>query len=299
MPHSDNHSTPVVLSTWPFGLPANAAAWAVLESGGTSLDAVQAGATQCEFDPSVDSVGLGGLPDAAGEVTLDASIMDHAGRCGAVACLKRVVNAVGVARRVMEATPHVMLVGEAATRFALEQGFPEANLLTETAAAKYREWLRRRTNERAAAPQGHDTLGILAIDAAGRLAGACTTSGMAFKHPGRVGDSPIIGAGLYVAGGVGAASATGVGEEMIKVCGSFAIVEHMRRGMAPREAIEEVLRRVLARHGGDAKTDVSFIALRADGEVAGMSLRAKTKFKYAVTREGRGELVDAPTLVGT
>src|SRR3954451_23465080 len=201
--------TPIVLSTWPFGVPPNAAAWAVLAGGGASLDAVQAGATQCEFDPSVDSVGLGGLPDSAGEVTLDASIMDHAGRCGSVACLKRVVNAVGVARRVMEATPHVMLVGDAAGRFAVEQGFAEADLLTETAAAKYREWLVRHPPEAPAPPQGHDTLGILAIDAAGRLAGACTTSGVAFKRAGRVGDSPIIGAGLYVAHGIGAASATG------------------------------------------------------------------------------------------
>src|SRR3954454_3572876 len=166
--------TPIVLSTWPFGLPANAAAGAVLDAGGTSLDAVQAGATQCELDTSVDSVGLGGLPDASGEVTLDASIMDHHGRCGSVACLTRVVNAVGVARRVMEATPQVMLVGDAARRFAVEQGFPEAELLTEAAAAKYREWRRRHPLSGAGAPQGHDTLGILAIDAAGRLAGACS-----------------------------------------------------------------------------------------------------------------------------
>src|SRR4051794_33915073 len=298
MPHPDNTSAPLVLSTWPFGLPANTAAWAVLDAGGTSLDAVQAGATQCELDPSVDSVGLGGLPDASGEVTLDASIMDHTGRCGAVACLTRVVNAVGVARRVMEATRHVMLVGDAATRFAREHGFPEADLLTDAAAAKYRDWVSRTRGQQAgAAPQGHDTLGILALDSAGHFAGACSTSGVAFKLPGRVGDSPIIGAGLYVAGGIGAASATGVGEEMIKVCGSFAIVEHMRRGLPPREAIEEVLRRVLARRDGDANTDVSFIALRADGEAAGMSLRSKTNFKYALTRGGQSQLVDAPTLI--
>src|SRR4051812_17151816 len=289
--------TAIVLSTWPFGVPANAAAWTVLAGGGTSLEAEQAGATQCEFDPSVDSVGLGGLPDASGEVTLDASIMDHDGRCGAVACLTRVVNAVGVARRVMEATPHVMLVGDAARRFAVEQGFPEADLLTEAAAAKYREWRGRHPMPGSVAPQGHDTLGILALDSAGHLAGACSTSGVAFKLPGRVGDSPIIGAGLYVPGGIGAASATGVGEEMIKVCGSFAIVEHMRRGLPPREAIEEVLRRVLARRDGDANTDVSFIALRADGRAAGMSLRPQTHFKYALTRGGQTELVTAPTFV--
>ena len=300
MSESARNSWPVVISTWPFGMPANAAAWEVIARGGAALDAVQAGATQCEFDPSVDSVGLGGLPDATGEVTLDASIMDDRGRCGAVGCLTRVVNAVSVARRVMEATPHVMLVGDAATRFAREQGFPEADLLTEAAAAKYREWARRQRQGSTSAPaQGHDTLGILALDSGARLAGACTTSGVAFKRPGRVGDSPIIGAGLYVASGVGAASATGVGEEMVKVCGSFAIVEHMRRGLPPGEAIEEVLRRVLARREGDANTDVSFIALRADGEVAGMSLRPQTKFRYAVTRAGYAQLLNAPTLVET
>ena len=251
--NSSDRTPPVVISTWPFGLPANAVAWGVLSSGGPALDAVEAGVTYCENDPAVDSVGVGGLPDAAGEVTLDASITDHRGQCGAVACMGRVANAVGVARRVMEATPHVLLVGAAATRFAVEQGFPESNLLTDKAAAAYAAWKARPL----AGAGGHDTIGMLALDAAGRLAGACSTSGLAFKRPGRVGDSPIIGAGLYVEGGVGAASATGMGEEMLKSCACFAIVENLRRGMPPVEAMAEVLRRIAARRAIRPPTSAS------------------------------------------
>src|SRR5687767_8482663 len=227
----------VVIATWPFGLPASQAAWRVLSAGGAALDAAVEGVTSCEDDESVDSVGYGGLPDAAGEVTLDASVMDDRGRCGSVACLRRVRHPARVARLVMEKTPHVLLVGELATRFALEQGFKEENLLSPRAAEAYRTWTREHPGlARPAGPagqRGHDTIGMLALGRDGRLAGACSTSGRAFKLPGRVGDSPIVGAGLYVDGEVGAASATGVGEEVIKVCGSYAVVEAMRRGAGP------------------------------------------------------------------
>jgi len=293
-------ATPIVISTWPFGLKANAAAWVILAGGGAALDAVEAGATQCEDDPSEHSVGLGGYPDASGEVTLDASIMDHTGRCGAVACLHRIKNAARVARLVMERTPHVMLVGEAATRFAIAQGLPETNLLTEAAREAFLQWKFRHAQAAAEAPakkDSHDTLGILALDAAGHLAGACTTSGMAFKLPGRVGDSPLIGAGLYVDGQVGAATATGVGEEMIKVCASHAIVENLRRGMEPVYAIREVLHRVMARRDGNADTDVSLLALRLDGVYAGASLRRETNFRFAVTDASQSRLYDAPSLL--
>lgn len=281
---------PIVISTWPFGLSANEAAWRVLTSGGAALDAVVEGASSCEDDPSVDSVGFGGLPDASGAVTLDASVMDDRGRCGAVACLMRVRYATRAARLVMERTRHVMLVGEAATRFALANGLPESDLLSESAAAKYAEWKRANPAPAAGPLSGHDTIGILAIDAAGRLAGACSTSGVAFKLPGRVGDSPVIGAGLYVEGGVGAAAATGVGEEVAKVCGSYAVVQNLRRGMTPDEAIEDVLR-TIARRRGDHHTDVSFVALRADGAAGGLSLRAETKYQYAVITPHRKSLV--------
>jgi L-asparaginase/N4-(beta-N-acetylglucosaminyl)-L-asparaginase len=288
-------SIPIVISTWPFGMPANDVAWEVLSLGGSALDAVVAGATQCENDPSVDSVGLGGLPDASGEVTLDASVMDHVGRCGAVACMKRIANAAQVARLVIERTPHVMLAGDEATQFALKNGMRETNLLTEKARQRFEEW--KRSEAAKTQPIGHDTIGILAIDALKHLAGACTTSGVAFKLPGRVGDSPIIGAGLYVDGKIGAATATGQGEEMIKACGSFAIVENLRRGMEPQAAIAEVLERLRQRRGGDSSVDVSFLALRADGAYAGMTLRAKTNFRFAVIDDGTRMLVDAPALV--
>ena len=285
---------PVVISTWAFGMAANDAAWRVLSSGGTALDGVVAGASQCEEDPEVDSVGLGGLPDADGEVTLDACVMDHRGECGSVAGMKRIVHAARVARRVMEVTPHVMLVGEGATRFALSQGFVETNLLTPRAARAYEDWKRTgiRPPPRHGTPQptDHDTIGLLALDTRGVIAGACTTSGRAFKLPGRVGDSPIIGSGLFVDAAVGGASATGTGEEIMKVCGSFAIVENMRRGMAPEEAVADVLGRVARRRGGNTDTDVSFIALRADGHAAGGSLRPQTKFQYALFRPGSKEL---------
>jgi isoaspartyl peptidase/L-asparaginase-like protein (Ntn-hydrolase superfamily) len=272
-------------------MAANQSAWEVLIAGGSSLDAVVAGATQCENDPHEHSVGYGGLPDASGQVTLDASVMNHLGQCGAVAGMKSIKNAAQVARMVMERTPHVMLVGEGATKFAVEQGMPMEDLLTPEAGEKYREWKALQRG-----PRGHDTLGILSIDSVGHLAGACSTSGLAFKLPGRVGDSPIIGAGLYVDGGVGAATATGQGEEMIKAVASYAIVNNLRRGMSPREAIAAVLNRHLEQHRAMPEVDISYIALRADGEFSGMTLRRSTNFKYAVYHAGTNRLIDAPAL---
>ena len=293
MTETNSHQVPIVISTWPFGMAANEAAWGLLSVGGTALDAVESGISYCEDDPSVDSVGWGGLPDSAGEVTLDASIMDHQGRCGAVACLHRVRHAIRVARMVMELTPHLMLAGESATRFALDHGLQQTNLLAPKAAKAYDEWHAR---EEARQNEGHDTIGMLAIDARHHLAGGCSTSGLAFKLPGRVGDSPIVGSGLYLGPGVGAAAATGKGEEVMKVCGSFSVVEHMRRGLEPRAAIAEVLKEILRRHDGKAEVDVSFIALRADGAYAGLTLRPKTNFRYAVIANGAKRLINASSL---
>ncbi|HEY2586772.1 MAG TPA: N(4)-(beta-N-acetylglucosaminyl)-L-asparaginase [Tepidisphaeraceae bacterium] len=285
---------PLVVSTWSFGMPANEVAWRVLSAGGPAIDAVEAGVTSCEEDPSVDSVGWGGLPDSSGEVTLDAAIMDHTGRCGAVGCLHRIRDAIKVARLVMERTPHIMLVGENATTFALEHGMKQTNLLSPQAAHRYDMWRQHRAED----PEvGHDTLGMIAIDAAGRICAGTSTSGIAFKHPGRVGDSPIVGAGLYVWPGVGAAVATGLGEEMMKVCGSYAICDGMRRGLAPREAIAEVLKEIRRRHGGKSDRDVSFLALRLDGIYAGLTLRAATNFTYAVITPSQQQLVNAAALI--
>jgi isoaspartyl peptidase/L-asparaginase-like protein (Ntn-hydrolase superfamily) len=275
-------------------MPANEVAWELLRTGRSSLDAIEAGITFCENDASVDSAGWGGLPDSAGEVTLDASIMDQTGRCGAVACLHRVRNAIRVARMVMELTPHVMLAGESATHFALDHGLEQTNLLSPQAGQVFDEWRHR---EEAKQNESHDTIGMLAIDSLEHLAGGCSTSGLRFKLPGRVGDSPIIGAGLYVLPGIGAAAATGRGEEVMKVCGSFSVVQNMRRGLEPREAIADVLREILRRHDGKAETDVSFIALRADGAYAGLTLRPKTDFQYAVIANGAKRLINAGALV--
>ncbi len=287
-------TAPIVISTWPFGKPANDAAWNVLNPTGFALDAIEAGIMQCENDPTVTSVGFGGLPDASGEVTLDASIVDHEGRCGAVACISKIKNPIRAARLVMEHTPHVLLVGPGATQFALSQGMREENLLTEHAAAEYQKWKQQQAAKKK--PQGHDTIGMLALDSAGRLAGGCSTSGLAYKLPGRVGDSPLIGAGLCLEPGIGAATATGVGEEMIRSCGSHSIVENLRRGMEPIDAIRDVLERIHRRRGSEAG-DVSFISLRADGVYAGMSLWTKTNFQFALSSPDRSDMIKAATLM--
>jgi len=296
-------STPCVVSTWDFGIAANQAAFAVLEHGGSSLDAVEAGARVPEADPANHSVGRAGYPDRDGHVTLDASIMDHAGNCGAVAGIEHIAHPISVARRVMEKTPHVLLVGDGALQFAMEQGFPREELLTPESRAAWMEW--RKDNHYQLAPNSevldygrgapvvaptpgppgsagnHDTIGMLAIDAGGNLAGACTTSGMAWKLHGRVGDSPIIGAGLYVDGEVGAATSTGVGEEVIRNVGSFLVVELMRQGHSPAAACEAAVRRILKRKPDAAKTiQVGFLAINRRGEVGAFALQPG--FNYAL-----------------
>lgn len=283
-----------VIATWDFGVPANQAAWAVLARGGKALDAVEQGAQVPESDLANHSVGKGGYPDRDGHVTLDASIMDGDGRCGAVACLENIAHPIRVARRVMEATPHVLLVGEGALQFAREQGFHEQNLLTPEAEKAWHEWLKtakyrpvansENLDYRRSRPGGHDnhdTIGMLAVDGHGRLAGACTTSGMAWKMRGRVGDSPIIGAGLYVDGEVGGATSTGVGEEVIRNAGSFLVVELMRQGRSPQEACEEAVRRIVKKRPDGAKEmQVGFLALRRDGVVGAHAIQRG--FTYAV-----------------
>lgn len=283
-----------VVSTWDFGIAANQAAWAILSKGGHSLDAVEAGARVPEADIKNHSVGLGGYPDRDGHVTLDASIMDAEANCGGVACLEDIEHAVSVARRVMERTPHVLLVGDGARQFALEQGFKKQSLLTPAADKAWKEWLKTSKYQPQANSEvrdygagvpvnkdNHDTIGILALDAHGKLAGACTTSGMAWKLHGRVGDSPIIGAGLYVDGEVGAATSTGMGEEVIRNAGSFLVVELMRQGRSPAEACKEAVLRVLHKHPSTArKTQVAFLAMNKEGEAGGYAIQHG--FSYAV-----------------
>ena len=287
----------VLLSTWDFGAAANAAAFARLAKGGSLIDAVEAGAMVPEADPTNHSVGYSGYPDRDGHVTLDAVIMDDAGGVGAVAALENTVHAISVARRVMERTPHTFLVGEGATRFARDQGFPQRSLLTPESEKAWRDWLKtakyqpeaNSENRITRTPGGaldHDTIGLLARTADGRMAGACTTSGMAFKMRGRVGDSPQVGSGLYVEAGVGGATSTGVGEEVTRVAGSARVVASMRGGASPQQACEEVVRHI-AHLRGDAirGVQVGFLALDTKGNVGAFCLLPG--FTYAVT-DARG-----------
>lgn len=283
---------PIVLSTWAPNIKANKAAWEVLSKGGTALDAVEAGVMIPEADPSDISVGYGGLPDRDGKVTLDACIMNEKGNCGAVMALEHIMHPIQVARLVMEQTPHVQLVGNGALQFALSKGFKKENLLTLEAEKMWKEWLKtskydpmtipKLLEKKNEAPEpnpwpvallNHDTIGMIALDAKGNLSGACTTSGMAYKMSGRVGDSPIIGAGLFVDNEVGAATATGVGEEVVKICGAHTIVEMMRHGASPEDACKEAVKRIVKNNGAKANTvQVGFLAINKKGEYGGYSV---------------------------
>jgi len=283
---------PLVLSTWNFGQAANAAAWHVLQQSGPALDAVEQGAWVPESDPDITSVGLGGQPDRDGHVTLDACIMDHDGQAGSVCFLEGYEHPVSVARRVMEDTPHVMLAGDGARQFAAARGFPARNLLTERARQDWQEWRREAKYDPRANAERHDTLGILARDGEGRLAGACTTSGMAFKLHGRVGDSPIIGAALFVDGQVGCATATGHGEFVMRTLGSFLVVELMRQGRSPQQACEEAIERIAADLGNDpGEVQVGYLAMDTSGRVGAFAV--KPGFQYALRNGSRDLVADA------
>jgi N4-(beta-N-acetylglucosaminyl)-L-asparaginase len=298
-----------VVSTWDFGVAANQAAWAVLAAGGKALDAVEAGAKIPESDLKNHSVGRAGYPDRDGHVSLDASIMDGGGRCGAVAALEHIAHPISVARAVMEKTPHVLLVGDGALQFALEQGFPREELLTPESEQAWREWqksaqykpvvngeIRNYEKPKPGGKDNHDTIGMLALDAHGNLAGACTTSGLAWKLHGRVGDSPIVGAGLYVDNAVGAATSTGVGEEVIRNAGSFLVVELMRHGRTPQQACREAVMRIAQRNPAAAKEiQVGFLAMNRRGDVGAFALQKD--FKYAVCDAGKQDaLLPSPSL---
>lgn len=298
---------PVVIATWPFGKIATDISGKELLEGKSALDSVLAGARAVENDKSVRSVGFGSLPDRIGRLTLDSCVMDGKTlACGAVACLEHIRNASAVARLVMEKTPHILLVGDGAKWFALEQGF---KLEMPHTVEGIREWFEKHPdnekkparNQNAPEPQdlnvdetNHDTVTVIGLDKAGNLGGVCTTSGLAYKRPGRVGDSPIIGAGLYVDNEAGAAGATGVGEEIIRIGGSLFIVEQMRAGKTPQEACELACKRVhaAAARRGVHTASLAFLALSPKGET-GAACTPKTGFQYAVSRGGTSELLKA------
>lgn len=289
---------PIVLSTWNFGLKANEEAWTILRKGGRALDAVEKGVRLVENDPEERSVGYGGRPDRDGRVTLDACIMDENYNIGSVACLENIKNPISVARAVMEKTPHVMLVGDGALQFAVSQGFKKENILTPESEKEWKEWLKDSKYQPIVNIENHDTIGMIALDANGNLSGACTTSGMAFKMHGRVGDSPIIGAGLFVDNEVGAATATGHGEEVIRTVGTHLVVELMRQGRTPQQACKEAVERIVKitqrRNKNLKDIQVGFIALNKKGEYGSYCIQ--DGFNFAVYDQ-KGNRLEKPGFV--
>ena len=304
---------PIVVSTWDSGMAVNAEAWKILSVNGKSLDAVEAGARQIEDEINC-CVGLGGFPDRDGIVTLDSCIMDEHSNCGAVAGLERIKHPVSVARKVMEKTPHVILVGAGAQQFAVENGFNlESTELSDSAKKAYAEWLKKteykpvinienqpngqvgkKTNGPFApaffddGSPNHDTMGLVAMDSNGDLSGAVTTSGMAFKLHGRVGDSPIIGAGLFVDNEVGAATSSGVGEEVIRICGTHLVVEFMRQGYSPEKACRKAVERIVKRDKEKAKKlQVGFLAVNKKGEYGAYAIQKGFVFSVKSNNENQ------------
>ncbi|MEM1328108.1 MAG: N(4)-(beta-N-acetylglucosaminyl)-L-asparaginase [Bacteroidota bacterium] len=286
----DDVFQPTVLSTWN-NVKANEAAWTKIAANQRALDAVEAGAKVPEADEKDQSVGYGGRPDREGRVTLDACIMDEFGNAGSVCYLQHIKHPISVARKVMEETPHIILAGDGALDFALANGFEKEELLTEKSKQEWQEWLKTAEYKPKVNIELHDTIGIIALDKEGNLSGACTTSGMAYKMAGRVGDSPIIGAGLFVDNEIGAAAATGHGEEVLKTLGSFLVVELMRQGRTPQQACEEAVKRIAKRHPNPEDIQIGYIALDKKGNVGAYSLQ--DGFVYALTQGGETEVLDA------
>lgn len=293
-PSNNKVTKPIIISTWDHGMAANKVGLDILINNGTALDAVEKGVIVVENDPKVQTVGLGGFPDREGIVTLDACIMKGDGQCGSVAFLRDIKNPIAVARKVMEETPHIMIVGTGAKQFALEMGFKEENLLTESSKKQYEAWLKTSVYKPKINIENHDTISTLALDTHGHLAGACTTSGAAWKMHGRVGDSPLIAAGLFVDDEVGAAAATGLGEAVIRTAGSAMVVEAMRHGQSPEEACRSVCLRIKAKHKDISDLQVGFIALRKDGAYGAYSLQPG--FTYALGLDKTHELYPATSM---
>ncbi|MBK9731937.1 MAG: N(4)-(beta-N-acetylglucosaminyl)-L-asparaginase [Chitinophagaceae bacterium] len=285
----------IVVSTWKHGLPANERAIQILKGKGRPVDAAQEGVMVVESDPQNTSVGLSGFPDRDGHVTLDACLMDEFGNAGSVCFLEGIDHPISVARLVMDRTPHVMLSGDGALQFALQNGFRQRKGLSQEAKRAYDEWLKTADYKPVINVENHDTIGLILRDEKGNFSGACTTSGLAFKMHGRVGDSPIIGAGLFVDPEVGAATASGLGEAVLKICGSHLIVELMRMGQSPQRACEEAVKRISVKQKNYKDIQVAFLAINKAGEVGAFSIQPG--FQYALATEGKNELIDAFSLI--
>ncbi|MDC0029102.1 N(4)-(beta-N-acetylglucosaminyl)-L-asparaginase [bacterium] len=285
---------PIIISTWKHGYAANEKAYELIKNGKSAIDAVEQGVKVTEADPDCTSVGYGGWPDRDGNVTLDACIMDHAGNCGSVSFLKNIKHPISVARKVMDDTPHVMLSGEGAFEFAIKNGFHKEDLLTEKAKIRWKEWLRDSKYKPIINVENHDTIGLLAIDKKGDISGACTTSGLAWKMHGRVGDSPIIGAGMFVDNEIGGCCATGVGEAVMKTLGSFLIVELMRQGATPQEACEEGVSRIV-KNQNYKDMQIGYLAINKEGEHGAFAVHKG--FDYALHQNGTNKMIDAQAFV--
>lgn len=286
---------PIVLSTWIHGLEANRAAWKVLSEGGRAIDAVEKGVKVTEADITNRSVGIGGRPDRDGHVTLDACIMDHEGRCGAVGFLEGIKHPISVARAVMEKTQHVMLVGDGAKKFALDYGFETSKTPLPEVKKDWKTW-KKENKEVYKKPEinheNHDTIGLIAMDQFGDLSGACTTSGWAYKMHGRIGDSPIIGAGLFVDNEIGACTATGLGEAIIRIAGSHTVVELMRHGYTPLEASKEAVNRIIKKNKDLTNLQCCFLAIDKKGNIGAYSVYSG--FNYALKTKDEDKMVDSP-----
>lgn len=278
---SEETSTkPIAICTWAF-TKANEAAGKALSEGADALTAAIAGCEVEEENLKNTTVGKGGAPDREGNVTLDACVMNPQGDCGAVVCVSTITNVAALARKVMEETPHVMLASEGAEEFGYSQGFKKEKLLTEASKEAWLEWQKTSKYKPIINIENHDTIGMLALDANGDIAGACSTSGLSYKMKGRVGDSPIIGSGLFIDNEIGGAVATGMGEEIIKTVGSFLIVELMRNGMSPQEACEEAVRRVVAKNKNYKDFQVAYIAINKAGSTGSYCIHEGfTMMKY-------------------
>ncbi len=282
-------SEPLIIATWK-NEKATIAGWNKLMETGKALDGVEAGARIPEADPNDTSVGYGGYPDRDGHVTLDACIMDHLGNAGSVTFLEGIMHPISVARAVMEKTPHVMLSGAGALKFAIDQGFKVENLLTESSKKAWEEWKKESKYEPVINIERHDTIGLLGIGKAGEIAGACTTSGLAFKMHGRIGDSPIIGGAVFCDDEVGGACATGLGEFVMKTLGSFLIVELMRQGMSPQKACEEAVMRIVKRYKYK-EFQIGYLALNKKGEYGAYAIQKG--FNYTITKNGKTQVIES------
>ena len=265
--------TPMVrsISTWKT-TEANQKAGQMLDKGENALDAAVAGVAIEEENPKNTTVGYGGAPDRTGKVTLDACVMNHLGDCGSVVAVENIVNVARLAKDVMEKTPHVMLSGKGAEEFAISQGYKKTDLLTDKSKKEWKEWLKDQDYRPIINIENHDTIGMLCIDKNNNLSGACTTSGLAYKMKGRVGDSPIIGSGLFIDNKIGGAVATGLGEEVVKTVGSFLVVELMRQGLSPQEACEKAIKRIVSNNSQENKFQVAYIAMNKKGQVGSYSI---------------------------